>query len=187
MKQPVLNIFGGPGAGKSTTCAGVFALLKLHGINCELVTEFAKDLTWENNQEVLKDQVYILGEQYHRMHRLKNKVDLIITDCPLLLSSVYGRLNEIVDEEYHKFVFALNQEFYNIMFNLKRVKDYNESGRNQTFEEAKELDLIITDTIKQGGWHPHIVEGNYKGINSIAEQMLNFFDVKSHTMFNKIE
>lgn len=187
MKQPVLNIFGGPGAGKSTTCAGVFSILKLHGINCELVTEFAKELTWENNQEALRDQVYVLGEQYHRMYRLKNKVDLIITDCPLLLSSVYGRLHNTVNEEHHKHVFALNQEFYNFMFNLKRVKEYNESGRNQTFEEAKELDHIIIDTIKQGGWQPHIVPGDYTGINSIAEQMLNFFNIKPHTMFNKIE
>ena len=42
-----VNLFGGPGIGKSTTAAGVFNLLKLHGIETELITEFAKDLVWE--------------------------------------------------------------------------------------------------------------------------------------------
>ena len=42
-----VNLFGGPGTGKSTTSAAVFSLLKMHGVNAELITEFAKDLTWE--------------------------------------------------------------------------------------------------------------------------------------------
>lgn len=36
----IVNLFGTPGAGKSTGAAYVFSQLKMHGINCELVTEF---------------------------------------------------------------------------------------------------------------------------------------------------
>lgn len=39
----VINLFAGPGSGKSTTCAGVFNKLKLAGINCEMALEYAKD------------------------------------------------------------------------------------------------------------------------------------------------
>lgn len=39
----VINLFGQPGAGKSTGAAYIFSQLKLRGINAELVTEFAKD------------------------------------------------------------------------------------------------------------------------------------------------
>lgn len=39
----VVNLFGAPGAGKSTGAAHIFAELKMCGINTELVTEFAKD------------------------------------------------------------------------------------------------------------------------------------------------
>ena len=49
----VCNLFGSPGTGKSTLAAYVFAKLKMLGINCELVTEFAKDKTWENNKTAL--------------------------------------------------------------------------------------------------------------------------------------
>lgn len=39
----VVNLFGVPGAGKSTGAAYIFYRLKINGINAELVTEFAKD------------------------------------------------------------------------------------------------------------------------------------------------
>ena len=54
------NIYGGPGSGKSTSAAGVFSLLKTHGVNAELVTEFAKDLVWEGRDVTLDNQPYIL-------------------------------------------------------------------------------------------------------------------------------
>ena len=40
----VVNLFAGPGSGKSTTCAGLFSKLKLAGIYCEMVLEYAKEL-----------------------------------------------------------------------------------------------------------------------------------------------
>ena len=41
----IINLFGGPGTGKSTGAAYIFAKLKMCGVNCELITEFAKDMT----------------------------------------------------------------------------------------------------------------------------------------------
>lgn len=46
-KCTVINLFGGPSAGKSTLAAGVFYNLKCMGINCELITEYPKDKVWE--------------------------------------------------------------------------------------------------------------------------------------------
>lgn len=44
----VINLFAGPGSGKSTTCAGVFSKLKLAGVNCEMALEYAKDKCGNN-------------------------------------------------------------------------------------------------------------------------------------------
>ena len=46
----IINLFGAPGAGKSTGAAYVFSQLKAAGVNAELVTEFAKDKVWEANK-----------------------------------------------------------------------------------------------------------------------------------------
>ena len=55
----IVNLFSGPGAGKSTTAAGLFYKLKKQGVNCELVTEYAKHVTWRGNFSTLKNQVYV--------------------------------------------------------------------------------------------------------------------------------
>ena len=89
----VINLFAPSGSGKSTGAAYIFSMLKMNGISCELIQEFAKDKVWENNTEIFKpeNQVYIFGKQFYRMSRLKDKVDYIITDSPLLLSNVYNK------------------------------------------------------------------------------------------------
>jgi len=68
-KTIVCNLVGSPGSGKSTLAAFVFAKLKMIGVNCELVTEFAKDKVWEKNNEALSNQIYIFAKQYYRMSR----------------------------------------------------------------------------------------------------------------------
>ena len=43
MKNTLLvNLYAGPGAGKSTGAAYIFAKLKMAGIDCEYVSEYAK-------------------------------------------------------------------------------------------------------------------------------------------------
>ena len=39
----IMNLYGGPGSGKSTGAAYIFSMLKMVGVDAEYVTEFAKD------------------------------------------------------------------------------------------------------------------------------------------------
>jgi hypothetical protein len=41
-KTILVNLYAGPGTGKSTMAANVFSELKWMGVNCELALEFAK-------------------------------------------------------------------------------------------------------------------------------------------------
>ena len=91
----VISIYGQPGAGKSTISAYIFAKLKMLGVNCELVTEFAKDKVWEENNTALSNQIYIFAKQYYRMSRCTGQVDVIVTDSPLFLSPFYNKDPEI--------------------------------------------------------------------------------------------
>lgn len=137
----IINLFGGPGTGKSTTSAGLFYHMKLNNISVELVTEFAKDLVWDNRST--DDQIQILGEQYHRLWRLQNKVQYVVTDSPLFLSVIYGEIYMPQWQHFAPFVNELVNSFSNINVFLNRVKPFHQAGRYQTETQARELDRTI--------------------------------------------
>ena len=62
----IINLFGEPGVGKSALAAYIFYRLKVLGYNCELVTEFAKDMVYEKNENALSNQSYIFGQQMQK-------------------------------------------------------------------------------------------------------------------------
>lgn len=137
----VINLWAASGAGKSTTAAGLFNLLKIKGISCELVTEYAKDLTWAKNFGDLRHQLAILGEQDRRLRRLVGQVEFAITDSPLPLGLAY------MTPEYEDFLPGAIKGAYdrydNYDFFIRRVKPYVQAGRNQTEHEALALDITI--------------------------------------------
>lgn len=57
----LVNLSGGPGSGKSTTAAYIFAKLKMLGYNAELVGEEARELIYDGAIPMLENQVLILG------------------------------------------------------------------------------------------------------------------------------
>lgn len=175
----VINLFGGPSCGKSTTAAGVFNLLKLHSLNCELVTEYAKDLTWEKSLKKLENQYYVFGEQYHRMWRVRDSVDIIVTDSPLILSKVYGvYLGKNWPNCFYETIIDTFNSFNNLNFYLKRLKHYNPAGRNQTEHEAKELDVVIKELLLEHNIDFEIIPGNYKAVNIIVQKVLSMVNMK---------
>ncbi len=166
----IVNLFGGPCTGKSTIAAGVFSLLKLHGIEIELVTEFAKDLVWEKRKKTFKDQLYIFAKQNHRIWRLLNKVDVVISDSPILFSVIYQQENNI--SSFTDYVVDLFNSYNNINILLDRTIEYNPTGRNQNMEEAKIIDTCIKETLDKYKIKYYTVSGDYENINIIANKVL---------------
>ena len=140
----VINIIGGPGAGKSTSAADLFSAMKKKGYKCELVTEYAKDLVWQKSMTVLSNQIYVFGKQFHRIWRLKDQVDFIITDSPLLLSLIYNPPSET----FEKLVHEQFSQFENINFFIARGTDYDPVGRNQNLEQSIEIDNKIIEMFR---------------------------------------
>lgn len=141
----VVNLIGGPGSGKSTCASGIFYKLKQSGVNCEMALEFAKDKVWEDSIKVLDDQLYIFGKQYHKLFRLKDKVDVIITDSPLLVSILY---NKIPSEHFNNLVVEQYNTFNNLLFFINRPTNYQTEGRLQTMDDAKVIDNITKNILQ---------------------------------------
>lgn len=172
-KTLVINLFAGPGAGKSTTMAGLFAKLKMDGIDCEMAPEFAKDLTWERRHETLGNQIYIFGKQHNRIYRLNGKVDVIITDSPLLLSYYYsGPENE--NKAFKDLVVEEFKKMNNFNIFIKRVKKYNPNGRNQTAEEAENISVELKKILDRLGINYAEIEGNEQGLNALYTVCKNY-------------
>jgi len=130
-QMKVLNIFGGPGTGKSTTAAGLFYHMKSVGIECELIQEYAKDLTWERRYNILEDQIYVFAKQQRRIARLvEHNLDWVITDSPIPLGLVYVKPNTLGDN-FSNLVMEVFNRYENYNFLLSRNVQYNPVGRNQ--------------------------------------------------------
>lgn len=135
----LINLYGAPGAGKSTTRADVFRRLKQAGINCEEIYETAKKFTWEKRFLSLKSQAYLFGKQLRDTEVLDGQVDVAITDSPLLLTNFYGRKFTEYPESFYTAVSEISSRYNNMNFFLQRVKEFNPKGRNQTEEESDKI------------------------------------------------
>lgn len=143
----IVNLYAGPGTGKSTTAAATFAELKYRGVNCEYITEYAKDATWERRgPKVFLAQEYIFGKQHFKIARVADEVDYLVTDSPILLGLVYTppdfylpSLKYVLREAYDR--------YDNLDVFLLRSKAYNPSGRNQTEDEARVKDIEIKEML----------------------------------------
>jgi len=156
-KTLVVSLFGGPGSGKSTTCAGLFASLKQDGISCEMVLEYAKDLIWEGNKRKLEDQIYIFGKQNRRTNLVLGQVDVIVTDSPLLLSIIYGAHKY---PEFKSLVLAEYKRLWTLDVFVQRLPGgYQTEGREQDEPAAIEIDGRIKQMLAEAGIEPMLVSG----------------------------
>ena len=170
MKNTLLvNLYAGPGAGKSTGAAYIFAKLKMAGVDCEYVSEYAKDRVWQDDQFPLQHcQLYVTGKQCLKIYRLLGKVDVIVTDSPIAVGAMY------TTEKPYQDVCLYEAKKYKNTYNLfvNRFKPYNQNGRNQTEEEAKEIDRKIKAFLTDNNLKFKEINGTEEGYNAIVKDII---------------
>ena len=170
----VINLWGAPSSGKSTGASYIFSKLKLKGYNVELVTEFAKDLTWEENYAALNNQFYVSGCQSYRLSRLKNKVDVIITDSPLPIGIMYFNAN--TPKNLEDVILADFNRYDNVNFQILRDKPYNPAGRNQTETESDIIARRITEFLENENIQFVPIKGNKQGYKYILNYIVDLLE-----------
>ena len=172
-KLKVINIFGGPGAGKSTTASGLFHEMKMNGESVELIHEYAKDLVWEKRLNVLAtDQYYVTAKQNRMLWRLTDHdIEYAITDSPLMLGLFYGG-EDYLNGLYPQLIRALWDQYENYNFFITRKKEYVTTGRNQTEEEAKQVDIDLKDMLGRYNVEFQNVSGARSAIDQIYLEIL---------------
>ena len=176
-KQPiVINGYGGPGAGKSTACMEITAALKKEGYNAEYVQEYAKELVYEKDMDMLdgspEHQYEILKEQTRRMDRLYDQVDFIVTDSPVMLNTIY---NKQLTPEYESLVNELQGEYINYSFFMERdASNFEEEGRIHNLTESIEKDNEIKNMLQKN--EIKYKTYNHENVNEIVNDAIDFYE-----------
>ena len=143
-------LWGGPGTGKSTTAAEVFAKLKRLGANVELVTEWVKGKVWEGAPF---DPITAWARQRQWVARLQGRVEVVICDSPPLQALVYAESTLPLDLFGRLEALALYEEAtrtgLNILLRRSADKPYIEAGRNEDEAEALRLDVRIAEYVSR--------------------------------------
>lgn len=168
MKTIIVNFYGGPCTGKSKMGLRLTSDLKDLGYKVDYTGEYAKDMTWQKSHHILSNQHYIFAKQQNRIWRLYNQVEFIVTDSSLLNSVVYCK--DETSELFKKYVHEEYNSRNNLNINLLRGKYYDPKGRNQTLDEAIQLDKEITEVVESKYGFDLIIPGELE----YSEKVLTF-------------
>lgn len=172
----VINGYGGPGAGKSTACMEITAELKKAGYRAEYVQEYAKELVYENNMEMLdgsaEHQFEILKEQTKRVDRLFGKTDFIVTDSPVMLNAIY---NKELTPEYEALIYEMQGAYIDFSFFMERnTADFEKEGRIHNLNESIEKDSEIKQMLQKN--EIDCKTYNHDNVMDIVKDAIHFYE-----------
>lgn len=144
----VINFFAAPGTGKTSTGQILSGLLSIANYKVEYIPEFAKFATLAKNEAALSDQIYMFGKQENRLNVLnKAALDYVIMDGPLPLALLFHPDTHF--RNYEPLVMEVFNSYDNINFYLRKdpAHAYQPHGRNESFEEAQDLDRRLREIL----------------------------------------
>ena len=175
----LINLFGGPGIGKSGIAAGLTYELKRKHISCNNPYEFPKKLAWDKNYPAIQDQLYVFANQHRGIAECYNKVDYIIIDSPVLFSTIYhsyytkGYPAEFYGDSFHQMVVDLHKRYDNINILLERADgQHNSEERFQDLKQSLEIDKLCKKILEKHDIPYHVVKVGNKTVKQILKLIL---------------
>jgi hypothetical protein len=120
----------------------------------------------------MKDEIYLFAKQNHRLFRVNGKVDVIITDHPLILSVMYNDRYGSGGEELDQLIMKEFSKYNNFTALLYRIHEYNPIGRVQTEEEANEIAKSIKTFLDKNEIEYKEYPGDIKSSQLIVEEIM---------------
>lgn len=163
MTTTIINLSGGPGSGKSTTAAEVFARMKHANLSCELITEYVKAWAWRGTPIGPWDDIYITAKQLRRESACYGKVDYVITDSPLWLGAIYERLYRpdsalLATVANDLRVRQLQAGLRIVECFVKRTKPFVQAGRYEDEAAARRVDAYCQEWLSAVVGEYHVVQ-----------------------------
>ena len=156
-----VNVFGGPGSGKSTMAYAVAAELKARGYTAECVGEVVKDCIYDaarGDQEAarlldgsVESQEELYRRQSARERRLDGLVQFVVADSPAIMGLAYlapdadedraARLAALAQDEFEA------QESVNVI--VAREGAYDPRARIHAEDEAERIDADVLALVER--------------------------------------
>ena len=173
----LINLFGGPGIGKSSIASGITYKLKKKHIRVNNPYEFPKLLAWDKNNEAIKDQLYVFANQHRGIAQSYGKVDYIVIDSPIMFSLIYktyyntGYPAEFYGEHFNHMIVDLHKRYDNINILLERTDEgkHNDDERYQTLQESLEIDKLCKTILDENNIPYHIVKVGKNTVKDILK------------------
>ena len=154
----VINLIGGPGCGKSIISAELFAKFKREYTACDISWEYIKKKLREKALKAIQSQIYIFGKQQFQLFTMRDEVEVIVTDSPLILSAIYDKskcqsLKDLVLKEFNS--------YNNFTYFIERDKKvpYEQEGRYQDLKGAKKVDREVKKFMDENNIKYSVLQG----------------------------
>lgn len=181
-KLMVVNMFAGPSVGKSTTAAAVFHELKKASVKVELVHEFAKQMVWNCRSDIFTEQDYLFAHQHRLIRQLvQHDIDVAIVDSSLLLSLVYRP--DWYPNSFDQFVLDVFRTYNNVNIFIERNPefDYVQAGRNESYEQAIQVDQTIRNMLICNNIPFHSIQS---GQDCVSDIIRHLYDKHAESLFS---
>lgn len=191
-KTLIIDIYGGPGSGKSSTAKMLSGLISSLGYTSETPEEYPKYLIHKGDLKSLDNQIGIFREHKSRIDDLLGKYDFIISDSPTLMQNIY--IKEKYGKEYkhlRKLVKNEHQKHNDkrISFFLNRKHNFKEIGRvqneEQSLEKSKQIKKYLDkNNVEYVEYDTHFLLG-LEVLQYLKDK--KFIEIEDETFLNYIE
>ncbi|MEK2647481.1 AAA family ATPase [Bdellovibrio sp. BCCA] len=178
----IVCITGGPSSGKSGTAHSLTGYLKDCGVFAEISQEEFKNWVLEKRPFHPGDQSYVFEVQAKKeRHLMASGVGAIVTDSPLMLGILYGRLNDPYEREFKVCELLLKKHHkiakdhgYKVehYFMIRRENDFEDEGRIHDLKQAKVIDSDCLALMNELGIKYKSVNGASDIIEDLKEKGL---------------
>lgn len=167
----VINLFGAPGSGKSTTMLGLTYKMKMMGLSAENTPEFYKELILEEGDKAkFGGQLHILNNQNIRLARLEGKNDFTISDCPLPLIGYYTADDYI--QGFHDFTTTLFNKYDNVNYFILRNHEYENEKRVHDEDESDKIAVELPLYLRRQGVDLRYIESGPDLVDNILNNLI---------------
>ncbi len=168
----VINLFGAPGAGKSTTMMGLTFAMKMNQLSVEMTPEYFKELVMADSvSSKFGGQLSVLAEQNKRLEILEDKNQFAVTDCPLPLIGFYTPSDYIPG--FGNFVNSLFNKYENYNYLIVRKHDFENEKRIHDENQSANIATDLPKYLNKMGINFKVIESSNTLVDEIFEDLIS--------------